>query len=69
VKGYKGRVGLFQVMPITEEINNIILSGGDVIQLSAQAARDGVTSLRQSGLKKMKAGITSLEEIERVTKD
>ncbi|MFO1419128.1 MAG: type IV-A pilus assembly ATPase PilB [Methylotetracoccus sp.] len=69
VKGYKGRVGLFQVMPISEEINNIIMAGGDVVQLGAQAAREGISTLRQSGLKKVKAGITSLEEIERVTKD
>lgn len=69
VKGYKGRVGLFQVMPISEEINHIILAGGDAIQLTRQAEREGICNLRESGLKKVKAGLTSLEEIERVTKD
>jgi type IV pilus assembly protein PilB len=69
IKGYKGRVGLFQVMPISDEINRIILSGGDVIQISSQAAREGVATLRQSGLKKVKSGMTSLEEIERVTRE
>jgi len=69
VKGYKGRVGLFQVMPISNEINSIILSGGDVIQMTLQAAREGISTLRESGLKKVKAGMTSLEEVERVTRD
>ncbi len=69
VKGYQGRVGLFQVMPISEEINHIILAGGDVIQLTRQAEREGICNLRESGLKKVKAGLTSLEEVERVTKD
>ncbi|MCU0735673.1 MAG: type IV-A pilus assembly ATPase PilB [Methylotetracoccus sp.] len=69
VKGYKGRVGLFQVMPISAEINRIILAGGDAIQLTRQAEREGICNLRESGLKKVKAGLTSLEEIERVTKD
>jgi type IV pilus assembly protein PilB len=69
IKGYKGRVGLFQVMPISDEINRIILSGGDVIQISSQAAREGVATLRQSGLRKVKSGMTSLEEIERVTRE
>jgi type IV pilus assembly protein PilB len=69
VKGYKGRVGLFQVMPISEEINQLILAGGDALELNRQAEREGVCNLRESGLKKVKAGLTSLEEIERVTKD
>lgn len=69
VKGYRGRVGLFQVMPISEEINHIILAGGDAVQLRRQAEREGICNLRESGLKKVKAGMTSLEEIERVTKD
>ncbi|WP_139557510.1 type IV-A pilus assembly ATPase PilB [Methylotetracoccus oryzae] len=69
IKGYKGRVGLFQVMPISDEINRIILSGGDVIQIGSQAAREGVATLRQSGLRKVKSGMTSLEEIERVTRE
>ncbi|QSA98456.1 type IV-A pilus assembly ATPase PilB [Methylococcus sp. EFPC2] len=69
VKGYKGRVGIYQVMPISESINRIILEGGNVMQLAAQAEREGISDLRRSGLKKVKAGITSLEEIDRVTRD
>jgi type IV pilus assembly protein PilB len=69
VKGYKGRVGIYQVMPISESINRIILEGGNVIQLAEQAKREGVSDLRSSGLKKVKAGITSLEEIDRVTRE
>lgn len=69
VNGYKGRVGIYQVMPITEAIREIILTGGDSLQLSEQAQREGVNDLRQSGLMKVRAGITSLEEIARVTKD
>jgi len=69
VKGYKGRVGIYQVMPISESINRIILEGGNVIQIAEQAKREGVSDLRASGLKKVKAGITSLEEIDRVTRE
>ncbi|MBK1644696.1 type IV-A pilus assembly ATPase PilB [Thiocapsa imhoffii] len=68
-KGYRGRVGVFQVMPITESIRQIILEGGDVNKLSAQASREGVFDLRQSGLRKVKQGVTSLEELNRVTKE
>ena len=69
VKGYKGRVGIYQVMPISESINRIILEGGNVMKLAEQARQEGVSDLRESGLKKIKAGITSLEEIDRVTRD
>jgi type IV pilus assembly protein PilB len=69
VKGYKGRVGIYQVMPISESINGIILEGGNVVQIAEQAKREGVSDLRASGLKKVKAGITSLEEIDRVTRE
>ena len=69
VKGYKGRVGIYQVMPISESINRIILEGGNVIQLAEQAKKEGISDLRLSGLKKVKAGITSLEEIDRVTRE
>lgn len=69
VKGYKGRVGIYQVMPVTESINRIILEGGNALQLAAQAQAEGVNDLRASGLNKVRAGITSLEEIDRVTKD
>lgn len=69
VKGYKGRVGIYQVMPISEQLNRIILEGGNVIQLAEQSKREGISDLRESGLKKVMAGITSLEEIDRVTRN
>jgi type IV pilus assembly protein PilB len=61
--GYKGRIGIYQVMPITEEIQRIILRDGTALEIAAQAQRDGVNNLRQSGLYKVKQGLTSLEEI------
>lgn len=67
--GYKGRVGIYQVMPISEEMGRLIMEGGNAITLGDQAAKEGVSNLRQSGLKKVKDGMTSLEEINRVTKD
>jgi type IV pilus assembly protein PilB len=68
-KGYKGRIGIFQVMRVSDTIGRLIMEGGNAIQLAEQAAREGVANLRQSGLHKVKAGITSLEEINRVTKE
>ncbi len=67
--GYKGRVGIFEVMPISEEMGRIIMANGTSIQLAEQAKEEGVQNLRMSGLNKVSAGITSLEEINRVTKD
>ena len=67
--GYKGRVGIYQVMQVTETIGRIIMEGGNAIQIAEQAKRDGVADLRASGLKKVKGGVTSLEEINRVTID
>jgi type IV pilus assembly protein PilB len=61
--GYKGRVGIYQVMPVTEEIQRIILSQGMANDIAAQARRDGVRDLRQSGLLKVRLGATSLEEV------
>lgn len=61
--GYKGRVGIYQVMPISEEIEKIILSLGTALEIEAQSRRDGVKTLRQSGLMKVRQGMTSLEEI------
>ena len=61
--GYKGRVGIYQVMPISEEIERIILAHGTALEIEEQARRDGVNSLRQSGLVKVKQGLTSLEEV------
>jgi type IV pilus assembly protein PilB len=61
--GYKGRVGVYQVMPITDEIQRIILRDGSALEIAEQAEREGVKSLRGSGLHKVKLGMTSLEEI------
>lgn len=68
-EGYKGRVGIYQVMPITEALGRIIMEGGNSLQLAEQAALEGVADLRSSGLRKVAAGLTSLEEINRVTKE
>ncbi len=65
--GYKGRTGIYQVMPITDEMTRIILKNGSAVDIADQARRDGVLDLRQAGLLKVKAGITSLEEVEAVT--
>jgi len=67
--GYKGRLGIFQVMPVTDTIGRIIMEGGNAMQIADQAASEGIPDLRQSGLKKVKDGLTSLEEINRVTID
>jgi type IV pilus assembly protein PilB len=61
--GYKGRVGVYQVMPMTEAIQRIILSEGTAMDIAQQAQRDGVRDLRQSGLVKVRQGVTTLEEI------
>jgi type IV pilus assembly protein PilB len=67
--GYKGRIGIYEVMPVTEAIQHIILKGGSSIEIAAQAQREGVKSLRQSGLLKVKQGVTSLEEVLGCTND
>jgi type IV pilus assembly protein PilB len=67
--GYKGRTGIYEVMPVSEEIGRIIMAGGTVLDIKEQAQREGVWGLRQSALKKVKDGITSLDEINRVTVD
>jgi type IV pilus assembly protein PilB len=67
--GYKGRVGIYEVMPVSEEIGRIIMAGGSVLEIREQAVAEGVWSLRQSALKKVSDGLTSLEEINRVTVD
>ncbi|MYN28219.1 type IV-A pilus assembly ATPase PilB [Duganella levis] len=61
--GYKGRVGIYQIMPITPAIENLILAHGNAMQIAAQSEAEGVKSLRQSGLVKVKGGLTSLEEV------
>ena len=65
--GYKGRIGIYEVMPVSEEIGRIIMANGNAIQIAEQARKEGVNDLRQSGLNKVRMGLTSLEEINRVT--
>jgi len=65
--GYKGRVGIYQVMPITEELQRIILRDGSALEIAEQAKREGVRSLRDAGLYKAKLGLTSIEEVLAVT--
>ena len=67
--GYKGRVGIYQVMPISEEIQRLILSEGTAMDLAAQAHKEGVRDLRQSGLVKVRAGMTTLDEVISVTNE
>ena len=67
--GYKGRVGIYQVLPVSEAIGRIIMEGGNAIDIADQAKKEGIADLRESALKKVIAGVTSLEEINRVTKD
>ena len=67
--GYKGRVGVYQVMPMSEAIQEIILQGGNAMQIAEVAQKAGVRDLRQSALEKARQGLTSLAEINRVTKD
>jgi type IV pilus assembly protein PilB len=61
--GYKGRVGIYQVMPIGEDMQRIILADGSALEIAEQARKEGVRSLRESGLHKVKQGLTSLEEV------
>ena len=65
--GYKGRVGIYQVLPVTETIARIILAMGSAVDIGTQAAKEGVWDLRRSGLEKVKSGLTSLEEVNSVT--
>ena len=67
--GYKGRVGVYEVMPISEEIGRIIMANGNALHIADQARKEGINDLRQSGLNKARLGLTSLEEINRVTTD
>ncbi|RMX07367.1 type IV-A pilus assembly ATPase PilB [Allofranklinella schreckenbergeri] len=67
--GYKGRVGIYQVMPISEEIQRIILADGSALEIQDQAEKEGVRTLRQSGLQKVKIGVTSLDEVLAVTNE
>jgi type IV pilus assembly protein PilB len=65
--GYKGRVGIYQVLPVTDSIARIILSSGSAVDIGDQAAKEGVWDLRRAGLEKVKNGLTSLEEVNSVT--
>jgi type IV pilus assembly protein PilB len=67
--GYKGRVGIYEVMPITDDMRQIIMRNGTVLDIAEQGKKEGVRNLRQSGLLKVKQGLTSLEEIEAVTNE
>jgi type IV pilus assembly protein PilB len=67
--GYRGRVGIYQVMPITEAIQRIILSEGTALDIATQAQSEGVRDLRQSGLIKVRSGVTTLEEVITVTNE
>ncbi len=67
--GYKGRAGIYQVMPVSEEMQRIIMKNGTAMDIADQAKREGVSDLRQSGLRKVKSGLTSLEEVEGCTNE
>ena len=67
--GYKGRTGIYEVMPISDDMRQLIMRNGNALDIADQAAKEGVRTLRQSGLIKVKSGITSLEEIEACTND
>jgi type IV pilus assembly protein PilB len=65
--GYKGRAGIYQVMPISDEMKRLIIEGANAVQLADQAAKEGIWDLRTSGLAKAMQGLTSLTEVNRVT--
>ena len=67
--GYKGRVGIYQVMPISDEMRQLIMRNCTQLDIAEQALKEGVKDLRQSGLVKVKQGVTSLEEIEAITNE
>ena len=67
--GYKGRMGIYEVMPITDDMRQVVMRNGTVLDIAAQAKKEGMRNLRQSGLLKVKQGLTSLEEIEAVTNE
>jgi type IV pilus assembly protein PilB len=67
--GYKGRVGVYQVMPISDDMRQLIMRSGNALDIAEQAKKEGIRDLRQSGLIKVRQGITSLEEIEAITNE
>jgi type IV pilus assembly protein PilB len=68
-EGYKGRVGIYQVMPVTDAIGRIIMAGGNAMEIADEARKQGIWDLRRSGLEKARQGFTSLEEVNSVTID
>ena len=68
-RGYKGRVGIYQVMPISAEMGRMIMNGKNSLEIAEQASKEGILDLRRSALNKVRQGITSLAELERVTSD
>ena len=67
--GYKGRVGIYEVMPVSNEISRIVMRGGNAIEIADQMRAEGISDLRSSGLEKVRQGVSSLQEINRVTSD
>ena len=67
--GYKGRVGIYQVMPMSDEMGRMVMNGGTAIDLADQARKEGILDLREAGLNKIREGLTTIEEIDRVTQD
>ena len=65
--GYKGRIGLYEVMEITDELRELILIGASALELRKKAVDDGMITLRESGLHKIRAGVTTIEEVVRET--
>ena len=65
--GYRGRVGLYEVLEVSEEIRELVLSGASAIELRRKGIEEGMISLRQSGVKKIKQGVTTVEEVVRET--
>ena len=65
--GYKGRAGIYQVMPISDAMKRLIIEGANAVQLADQSRDEGIWDIRTSGLSKVRAGLTSLAEVNRVT--
>ena len=65
--GFKGRVGLYEVMEVTDELRELVLVGASALELRRKATEDGMLTLRQSGLRKVKEGVTTIEEVLRAT--
>lgn len=67
--GYKGRVGIYQVMPMTEKLKKLVLAGGNAMELAELSKKEGINDLRTSGLLKVRQGVTTVEEVDRVTEE